>query len=306
MGTEGNGAGSGQSLPFGPVCRGAIVMFAGTIDDDGHPLVDSQPNTDWQLCDGSNGTPDLRNSFIKSIGAGEQPGGSGGSATHTHSQHAAQSHSGAAVADHVFTQASDHPALSHSGAGVADHAAHTHGWGSIAVAFHAAWTHVTGGAHTHDSHGFNEPSDHAAWTHQTGGAHTHDNHTGTASKLGSSTGTPFTAPVTHASQGGHTHDQHAALSHTGASVTPTTHASQGGHTHDQHPELDHTVSGATDNPSAVLSHSVTQPDQHAAQSHSGGAVDAHQVTQPVQHAALSHAAASNEPVYYKLAFIQRL
>ena len=39
----------------------------------------------WAICDGTNGTPDLRNQFI--IGAGDTyaPGATGGSITHAHS-----------------------------------------------------------------------------------------------------------------------------------------------------------------------------------------------------------------------------
>jgi hypothetical protein len=39
----------------------------------------------WLLCNGSNGTPDLRDRFIK--GANGEPGTTGGSATHTHADH---------------------------------------------------------------------------------------------------------------------------------------------------------------------------------------------------------------------------
>ena len=38
----------------------------------------------WSLCDGSDGTPDLRNKFLKCVDSAENPGGTGGSATHTH------------------------------------------------------------------------------------------------------------------------------------------------------------------------------------------------------------------------------
>ena len=49
--------------------------------------------TGWYLCDGSNGTPDLRDRFICSIGASGEPGGTGGSTTLTHA--------GSAVGDHT-------------------------------------------------------------------------------------------------------------------------------------------------------------------------------------------------------------
>lgn len=86
----------------GGVPVGVILMWAG--------LVANIPQ-DWALCDGQNGTPDLRGRFIK--GASSEAGATGGSETHAHAEHAAQAHSGAAVADHA--------ALTHSGSAVANH-----------------------------------------------------------------------------------------------------------------------------------------------------------------------------------------
>ena len=59
-----------ESLPVG-----AIIMWSGTL---------SSIPTDWQLCDGTNGTPDLRGRFIMSVSSGENPGATGGASTHTH------------------------------------------------------------------------------------------------------------------------------------------------------------------------------------------------------------------------------
>jgi hypothetical protein len=47
----------------------------------------------WVLCDGQNGTPDLRDRFVCSIADGEEAGGTGGDITLTHA--------GAAVGDHT-------------------------------------------------------------------------------------------------------------------------------------------------------------------------------------------------------------
>ena len=41
----------------------------------------------WALCDGANGTPDLRARFIRGAVAGSDPGATGGSATHAHADH---------------------------------------------------------------------------------------------------------------------------------------------------------------------------------------------------------------------------
>lgn len=51
------------------VPAGTIVMWSGSIT--------SIP-TGWALCDGANGTPDLRNRFILAVSEGENPGGTGG------------------------------------------------------------------------------------------------------------------------------------------------------------------------------------------------------------------------------------
>lgn len=69
------------SLPLpggGTVESGVIVMWSG--------LLVTIPSG-WVLCDGTNGTPDLRDKFIKGAAASANPGATGGSSTHTHSDH---------------------------------------------------------------------------------------------------------------------------------------------------------------------------------------------------------------------------
>jgi len=66
-------------VEFFMVPRGAIVMWSGTL---------ASIPSGWALCDGTNGTPNLSDRFIYSVHAGENPGGTGGSATipaHSHS-----------------------------------------------------------------------------------------------------------------------------------------------------------------------------------------------------------------------------
>lgn len=84
------------SFAAGTIPAGLIAMWHGTL---------ANIPAGWIICDGQNGTPDLRDKFVKGAAGGQNPGDVGGSATHTHA---------------------DHPALSHSGAAVADHASHTH------------------------------------------------------------------------------------------------------------------------------------------------------------------------------------
>ena len=55
--------------------RGVIVLW--------HGLIVAIPEG-WIICDGSNGTPDLREKFVKGAAAATEAGTTGGSATHTH------------------------------------------------------------------------------------------------------------------------------------------------------------------------------------------------------------------------------
>lgn len=62
-------AGSSSGFPVG-----GIIMWSGLL---------SAIPVGWNLCDGNNGTPDLRSVFIKGSAAGIDPGVTGGSTTHT-------------------------------------------------------------------------------------------------------------------------------------------------------------------------------------------------------------------------------
>jgi len=66
----------GGSLP-----SGLIVMWSG---------LKANIPSGWVLCDGTGGTPDLRNRFIYGVGDGEEAGGTGGSETHDHDAHPSQ------------------------------------------------------------------------------------------------------------------------------------------------------------------------------------------------------------------------
>lgn len=60
--------------------KGAILPYYGTLDSTGkYPLVDGKTITSWQICDGTNGTPDLRNKFVMGAGNGTTLGSTGGS-----------------------------------------------------------------------------------------------------------------------------------------------------------------------------------------------------------------------------------
>lgn len=62
---------------------GTVTAFSGTFKA-GYPVNKNTGlvNREWHLCDGTNGTPDLRNRFIYG-GDGTNNGATGGEATHT-------------------------------------------------------------------------------------------------------------------------------------------------------------------------------------------------------------------------------
>ena len=62
----------------GEVLPGTVTAFSGTVED-GYPIDKNTGRVDkeWHLCDGTNGTPDLRNRFIYG-GDGTNNGATGG------------------------------------------------------------------------------------------------------------------------------------------------------------------------------------------------------------------------------------
>jgi hypothetical protein len=82
--------GSDASIP-----AGVIVMWSGTI---------ASIPSGWFLCDGQNGTPDLRDRFIRGAAAGQNPGATGGALTHTHTDHATHTHTYTQIPNHVHVQ----------------------------------------------------------------------------------------------------------------------------------------------------------------------------------------------------------
>ncbi len=61
-------------MPVLPV--GSIMLWAGSI---------ASIPTGWQLCDGTAGSPDLRNKFVIAAGSTFTPGATGGDDQHLHS-----------------------------------------------------------------------------------------------------------------------------------------------------------------------------------------------------------------------------
>lgn len=75
-------SGNGSTLVKAPI--GTIVIWSGTVDDI---------PTGWHLCDGTNGTPDLRDKFVLGAGSSHDVGDSGGEEAHTLSVDEMPSHS---------------------------------------------------------------------------------------------------------------------------------------------------------------------------------------------------------------------
>ena len=68
--------------------HGMIMPFSGNFSSDGYPI-DSATDTvrkDWHICDGTKGTPDLRERFIRGAST-MYPKGSTGGAEYTEHQH---------------------------------------------------------------------------------------------------------------------------------------------------------------------------------------------------------------------------
>jgi len=129
---------------------GLIAIWTGTL---------ASIPAGWVLCNGSNGTPDMRDKFVKAPADGVDPGGTGGATTHTHDDHAAQSHSGFALADHA--------ALSHSGFAVGNHSSsNTLFTGGAGVGLNSTTHSVTQPSqHALVAHTVTQPSNHALQSH---------------------------------------------------------------------------------------------------------------------------------------------
>jgi len=173
-----------------PIPTGLIVMWSG--------LLVNIP-AGWALCDGTAGTPDLRDKFVRGAAAGADPGATGGAATHTHAGHS----------NHVVTQPSNH-VVTQPGA----HSNHVVTQPS---------NHVVTQPDGHSNHAVTQPSDHASHTHDIASTlATPDLFDDLLSATGVSgrTGGP-SATLTHAGTAVDAHSAHAGAAvdaHSGAAV----------------------------------------------------------------------------------------
>lgn len=73
--------GDGKWAPVPALFKGAIISYSGQFQDK-NPKVDDVIYTDWTLCDGTNGTPNLIDKFIRGTNA-DGIGGTGGADSQT-------------------------------------------------------------------------------------------------------------------------------------------------------------------------------------------------------------------------------
>lgn len=121
--------------------NGLIVMWSGSINNI--------PGG-WALCDGTNGTPNLRDRFIVGAGGSYSPGSTGGnnSVTLTKSQMPSHKHDGDGFSTSAQPDHAHGPSFSTGTSG-----SHTHSSGTLSTATSGAHTHggstSTTGSHTH-------------------------------------------------------------------------------------------------------------------------------------------------------------
>ena len=239
------------------VPAGLISMWSGSI---------ANIPAGWALCNGANGTPDLRNRFVVGAGSTYSVGATGG-------------------ADSVTLTAAQMPTHNHS-ASTATAGAHTHG-GSTG----------NGGGHSHTGTTASDGSHGHTASTGSAGAHTHS---GTASSAGAHTHT-----VSGRAYSGTSSTAHIAYGSSGGSNASTTTSSAGAHTHslsiNSGGAHTHTVSVT-----AAGAHTHTFTTSAAADhNHSISSDGGHTHTMTVGNAG-SGQSHENRPPYYALAYIMKL
>lgn len=144
----------------GQIPRGVIVMWSGSL---------ATIPSGWALCDGTNGTPDLRDRFIFAAGGGSAPGDTGGTAMFLHSSDGSHQHN--STGGQTLSHTNNHSFVSD----------HNHGPGNVVLAgvdggtfaWSAFSSSTNSGGHSHTGH-----DDHSVSAHQHSfdGGHRHDVH----------------------------------------------------------------------------------------------------------------------------------
>ena len=254
----------------------------------------------WYLCDGTNGTPDLRDKFIKGCSAGVDPGGTGGAASVLYTPQG--TNSGTAVSSHTGTAVADHPGHTHS---VTSNVAQnvftnpTIAWPGGVPTFSGSAGTVP--AQTFTGTPFSSLINHTHTVSVTynvqGGttASTTGTHVMTSTATGGSARAPTSGDVvsaTTANPSGGVSSITPAGTNSTSSFTPAgTVAWPAGVPTATGGSVSLTNNAVTSGgPSATLTHSVSQPNDHT-------------VTQPTFTG--TQASIATEPAYYRLAYIMK-
>lgn len=224
-GGSGGGTNGGTTISI-PI--GGIIMWAGAVED---------VPEGWALCDGDNGTPDLRNSFIVAAGDTYAVGDTGGEdesdLSHTHGVSGNSGYAGG----HTHTSAGGH---THDT--ISDH---THLSGTYATDAEAAHNHSIAWESSHDHGDTDGPSSTTTWGNSNtppgpakgDGTHTHNIPADGGHNHGAATG----------NEGGHSHD----VTGSSGSGGGHTHSSAGSHTHNTISNHRHSVSITSDSGGAA-------------------------------------------------------
>lgn len=104
-----NAMGNDEGVVPTPWSPGDIKMWFGELDATGkYPLINGVANTSWHICDGTGGTPDMRDRVPVGASASKAKGTTGGSKTHDHAV-------SVTVAPHAATSITGSVASAYSG-----------------------------------------------------------------------------------------------------------------------------------------------------------------------------------------------
>lgn len=123
-----------------------IILFSGSI---------ANIPSGWYLCNGSNGTPDLRDRFVVGAGNSYAVGATGGEATHTLSNAELPAHThtgttGSTSSNHSHTGTTDNISVDHShtfSGTTSGESGHTH----VPLGSDAFWCYDSGGGETNEN-----------------------------------------------------------------------------------------------------------------------------------------------------------
>jgi microcystin-dependent protein len=247
------------------VPSGVIVLWSGTT---------SNVPSGWALCNGSNGTPDLRDRFVVGSGGAYNPGSTGGASTVTLTNSQIPSHSHTANAGNSGN--------------------HTHGAGNLAGGNHSHGSgNLSGGSHDHNL-SLNTGS--ANLNHSHSGANLNTSNTGSHSH--GHTRTSNQASVNSGNLAGRTLINNANTDSAGAhshNISGDTGTANLNHAH--------SVSGSTGNSSVGVSGNTSASTVGVSGNTSGSGDHSHAISLGNTGGGGSH---ENRPPYFSLAYIMKL